>query len=206
VSSQALQDPGLLDHINPPAARRLAAAGLECFAEKGFHATTTRDIATRAKLSPAAVYVHYKSKGDLLYSISRVGHEAALSALEEAAGDESDPARRIELLVIAFAGWHARNHRLARVVQYELDFLPGDRREEILEIRQRFGDLIEAELREGIKAGKLTVTDVSGATLAILSLCIDVARWFSESGPRTPDEIGELYGGLMLKMLGASGS
>lgn len=40
-------------------------AAADAFAAKGFHATTTRDIAGRAGLSPAGVYVHFASKEDL---------------------------------------------------------------------------------------------------------------------------------------------
>ena len=43
--------------------------------------------------------------------------------------------------------------------------------------------------------------DLKGATLAVLSLCIDVARWYQPSGKRTPDEIGALYADLVLRMV-----
>lgn len=54
--------------------RILSAAGT-AFADRGFHATTTRDIAAAAGLSPAAVYVHHESKEQLLYLISLEGHQ-----------------------------------------------------------------------------------------------------------------------------------
>jgi hypothetical protein len=37
----------------------------------------------------------------------------------------------------------------------------------------------------------------------VLSLCIDVARWFNVNGPRTPDEVGALNADLVLRMVGA---
>ena len=46
---------------------RLLTAAVAAFGAKGFHATSTRDIARAASLSPAAVYVHHQSKEDLLY-------------------------------------------------------------------------------------------------------------------------------------------
>ncbi|MCZ9342263.1 TetR family transcriptional regulator, partial [Streptomyces sp. TRM76130] len=39
--------------------------------------------------------------------------------------------------------------------------------------------------------------------LAVLSLCIDVARWFNVDGARTPDEVGAVYADLVLRMVGA---
>ena len=40
--------------------RLLTAAGI-AFSKRGFHATSTRDIAAAAGMSPAAVYVHHES-------------------------------------------------------------------------------------------------------------------------------------------------
>lgn len=37
----------------------------------------------------------------------------------------------------------------------------------------------------------------------MLSLCIDVARWFNVAGQRTPDEVGALYADLVLRMVAA---
>ncbi|MDN5853142.1 MAG: TetR/AcrR family transcriptional regulator, partial [Actinomycetia bacterium] len=63
---------------------RLIDAAVEAFAERGFHATTTRDIAARAGMSPAALYVHHASKEDVLYEVSRLGHAGALDVVRNA--------------------------------------------------------------------------------------------------------------------------
>ena len=55
------------------ARERLLEAAVEAFAEKGFTATTTRDIASRAGMSPAAVYVHHDTKENLLFTVSVEG-------------------------------------------------------------------------------------------------------------------------------------
>nr|MDT0526602.1 helix-turn-helix domain-containing protein [Streptomyces sp. DSM 41633] len=57
--------------VTPEAARRLLVAAVDSFAERGYHATTTRDIAGRAGMSPAALYIHYKTKEELLHRISK---------------------------------------------------------------------------------------------------------------------------------------
>ena len=53
---------------------RLLEAAVDSFAARGFHGTTTRDIAAAAGMSPAALYVHHRSKEDLLHLIARTGH------------------------------------------------------------------------------------------------------------------------------------
>lgn len=190
--------------VAPEAARRLLIAAVEAFAERGYHATTTRDIAGRAGMSPAALYIHYRTKEELLHRISRVGHDKALSVLSEAAGSPGDVSARLSAAVRSFVRWHAEHHTTARVVQYELDALGEEHRTEIVGLRRRTEAVVRNVVEDGVRSGDFDVPDVPGTTLAVLSLCIDVARWFNASGRRTPDEVGELYAGLVLRMVGAA--
>ncbi|MFF4330864.1 TetR/AcrR family transcriptional regulator [Streptomyces sp. NPDC048387] len=189
--------------VTPDAARRLLVAAVEAFAERGYHATTTRDIAGRAGMSPAALYIHYKTKEELLHRISRIGHDKALEILETAARGPGPAAGRLDAAVRSFVRWHAAHHTTARVVQYELDALGPGHRSEIVALRRRSDAAVRRILSDGVSAGEFDVPDVPGTTLAVLSLCIDVARWFNADGQRTPDEVGALYADLVLRMVGA---
>ncbi|MFF2508536.1 TetR/AcrR family transcriptional regulator [Streptomyces sp. NPDC058067] len=189
--------------VTPDAARRLLIAAVEAFAERGYHATTTRDIASRAGMSPAALYIHYRTKEDLLLRISRIGHEKALEILVEAAAREGTATERLADAVRSFVRWHASRHLTARVVQYELDSLGEEHRPEIIALRRRSDATVREMINDGVKAGEFDVPDIPGTALAVLSLCIDVARWFNTEGRRTPDEVGALYADLVLRMVGA---
>ncbi|QUI30947.1 MULTISPECIES: TetR/AcrR family transcriptional regulator [Streptomyces] len=189
--------------VSPDAARRLLIAAVEAFAERGYHATTTRDIAGRAGMSPAALYIHYKTKEELLHRISRIGHDKALAILRTAADGEGTAAERLTAAVRSFVGWHAAHHTTARVVQYELDALGAEHRTEIVALRRKTDEAVRDIINDGVRAGEFDVPDVPGTTLAVLSLCIDVARWFNVAGRRTPDEVGALYADLVLRMVGA---
>lgn len=189
--------------VTPDAARRLLVAAVEAFAERGYHATTTRDIAGRAGMSPAALYIHYKTKEELLHRISRIGHEKALEILRTAAQGEGSAAERLADAVSSFVRWHAGGRTTARVVQYELDSLGPDARAEIIALRRQVDAEVRGIIQDGVAAGDFDVPDVPGTTLAVLSLCIDVARWFNVNGTRTPEEVGTLYADLVLRMVGA---
>ncbi|WP_416969097.1 TetR/AcrR family transcriptional regulator [Streptomyces sp. 4F14] len=192
------------EEVTPDAARRLLVAAVEAFAERGYHATTTRDIAGRAGMSPAALYIHYKTKEELLHRISRIGHDKALGILRTAAGREGSAAARLADAVSSFVRWHAVRRTTARVVQYELDALGPDARAEIVALRREVNAEVSGILDDGVASGEFDVIDVRGTTLAILSLCVDVARWFNVNGTRTPEEVGELYADLVLRMVGAA--
>jgi AcrR family transcriptional regulator len=187
--------------ITPDAARRLVIAAVQAFAERGYHATTTRDIAGRAGMSPAALYIHYKTKEELLYQISRVGHQRSLALLGQARDAGGTAAERLAGAVRVFVRWHAEYHTTGRVVQYELGALGPEHYTEIVALRRRSEDAIRSIIKDGVTDGEFDVPDVSGTTLAVLSLCIDVARWFNPGGRRTPDEVGALYADLVLRMV-----
>ncbi|MFZ3593537.1 TetR/AcrR family transcriptional regulator [Streptomyces sp. BH104] len=189
--------------VTPDAARRLLVAAVQAFAERGYHATTTRDIASRAGMSPAALYIHYKTKEELLLKISRIGHDKALAILRRAVEGEGTAAERLAEAVRTFVRWHAGHHMTARVVQYELDSLGEENRPEIVALRRQSDASVREIINDGVKAGEFDVPDVPGTTVAVLSLCIDVARWFNAEGKRTPDEVGALYADLVLRMVGA---
>ncbi|WP_433888561.1 TetR family transcriptional regulator [Streptomyces sp. CA-111067] len=187
--------------VAPDAARRLVLAAVEAFAERGYHATTTRDIAGRAGMSPAALYIHYKTKEELLYQISKVGHLRSLALLSEARDADAPATERLAAAVRVFVRWHAEHHTTGRVVQYELGALAEEHYAEIVGLRRQSEDAIKSIIKDGVTAGEFDVPDVSGTTLAVLSLCIDVARWFNPQGRRTPDEVGALYADLVQRMV-----
>lgn len=142
--------------VTPDAARRLLIAAVEAFAERGYHATTTRDIASRAGMSPAALYIHYRTKEDLLLRISRIGHEKALEILKDAAAEEGTASERLSEAVRSFVRWHAARHLTARVVQYELDSLGEEHRPEIVALRRESDATVREIINDGVKAGSST--------------------------------------------------
>jgi AcrR family transcriptional regulator len=196
-------DSELWAHIEPESSRVLLLAALDAFLARGYHAATTREIGERAGMSAAAVYTHWSAKHDLLFEISLIGHRAVLEVVEQALEQASDdPVDRVHAFVSAFATWHAENHALARVIQYEFKKLPRGQFRRIVKIRDRFEALMRDELAGGVAAGVFDVHDLEGTTLAVLSMCIDLARWYEPAPEHNSAEaVGELYAGLVMKML-----
>jgi AcrR family transcriptional regulator len=193
-----------IEHAQRPAAvDRLLDAASEAFADRGFHATTTRDIAARAGMSPAAVYVHFASKEELLFELSLVGHRAALEVVTIAMAESVEPAVQLQAVVGAFAAWHAQHRRMARVVQYELAALTAEHRSAIRALRRDIQARMRGLLSVGVAGGDFVVPDVPGTALALLSLVVDVARWYRPEGERSPQDVGRLYADLALRMVTA---
>ncbi|GAA1226107.1 TetR/AcrR family transcriptional regulator [Prauserella halophila] len=204
IPSAGPQPADLWPEVQPDAARRLMLAGVESFARRGYHATTTRDIAATAGMSPAALYVHFPSKAALLFTISRSGHEQVLGLAQQAIDEAGDPATAIHDLVERFTTWHAQRHTIARVVQYELEALPEQEYGVVASLRKDIERLVRDVLDRGVADGVFTVGDAGTAARAVLSLGVDVARWYTDRSRLTPEELGREYGHLVLRMLGAA--
>ncbi|GAA1893423.1 TetR/AcrR family transcriptional regulator [Actinomadura bangladeshensis] len=182
--------------------RGLLTSAVRCFAANGFHATTTRDIAEGVGLSPAALYVHFPSKELVLYEIIRVGHERVLEHLRmpsimtlEGAAD------RLRAIVTAYTAWHARHHVAARVCQLELTGLSAEHYAEIVEVRRRTNAFFREAVARGVADGSFAQVDVNRVTRAMLSLSIDLVRWYRLDGPDSPELLGDFYADLALKLV-----
>ncbi|WP_035718819.1 TetR/AcrR family transcriptional regulator [Gordonia shandongensis] len=183
---------------------RLLAAATEAFAERGFHGTTTRDIASAAGMSPAAVYVHYRSKEELLFELSHHGHLRTIALLDDADRPDAAPPARIAAVMRAFAHHHAEDHTGARIVNYELAALAPDHRDRILALRREITARVRAVVDSGIASGDFAVDDPASTTTALLSMGIDIARWYSPRGALTPDALADFYAGLALRIVGVA--
>ena len=183
---------------------RLARAALDAFASKGFHGTTTRDISTAAGMSPAALYVHHRSKEDLLFEVSRAGHERTLALVQASVARSDAPVEQLAAFVGDFVRDHAVVHTGARVINYELAALSEEHLAVVAAIRRDIDGVLRSVVERGVATGVFTTPDPHMTTLAILSLGIDVARWYRDEGRWSPDEVAEHYRLLALRMVGVA--
>ncbi|HET9022074.1 MAG TPA: TetR/AcrR family transcriptional regulator [Ornithinibacter sp.] len=180
---------------------RIMLAAADAFAERGFHATTTRDIASRAGLSPAGVYVHFASKEVLLFELSRRGHARARDLLVAATEAAATPTEALRAIVGGFSRWHAEHYELGRIVQFEFRHLSPEHRDEVLTLRKEIDQVVAGVLRDGVSTGEFDVDDVPATALALLSMAIDVARWYTPDVRRTPEGIEAAYGDLAVRLV-----
>ncbi|PWV85942.1 DNA-binding transcriptional regulator, AcrR family [Prauserella marina] len=189
----------LWDDDRGEVARNLLSSGVRCFAASGFHATTTRDITSAVGLSPGALYVHFRSKEHVLFEIIRTGHRRSLDVLGDDPAD--DASEHLRSLVRRFVAWHAHHHVVARVCQYELAALSPAHYEEIRELRRRSTATFQDAVTRGVAERSFADVDVHRVVRAILSLGVDLVRWYRSDGPDSPEQLGEFYADLALGMV-----
>lgn len=184
-------------------AKKILIGATLAFADLGYHGASTREVAARASMSPAAVYIHFESKEDLFFRISESGHRAALRELSDAVALSSDPVQRLRLGIAAFASFHAEMNVIVRTVQYELRVLSGERFAQVAAIRREIDATVREVLVQGRDQGVFDISDLDGTTLLLLSFCIDISRWYHAGSTvqRSPSAIGLQYSDLALRLV-----
>jgi len=188
----------------PDARTRLLSAAIEAFSAKGFHGTTTRDIAAAAGMSPAALYVHHRSKEELLHLICREGHDRSLGLCEAAVAAGGTSVEQLDRLIEDFVRHHAVNHTSARIVNYEMAALTDEHQAEITEQRRRIDRVVRDLLERGAAAREFSTSDPVMTASALLSLGIDVARWYRDDRGWSPDDVAAHYVELARRMAGVN--
>ncbi len=138
----------------------------------------------------------------MLFEAGRNGHLHVLEEVESAATSSTDRSSGSAPSSTVSSRIHAVHHTTCRVAQYELHALSEEHYREIAEIRRRTDAVVREVISSGVDIGAFRVGDVPTAALAILSLGIDVARWY-RPGRVDVDDLARNYVGLALSMLGA---
>lgn len=88
------------EHVAVPNLEKIILAALDIGRRKGFHSTTTRDLAEASSLSMGAIYSYVESKETLLRMIlAGVDHAVENAIVPFDQGEQDDPALRLHGLI-----------------------------------------------------------------------------------------------------------
>jgi AcrR family transcriptional regulator len=189
-------------HQFPEGYRRIFRAAAAEFAERGFHATTTRDIAGRAGLSPAAMYVYFRSKEDLLHKIAVSALDLTIEIATAEANRPGSPPDRLRTLARVLTLWHTYNSQVAHVVLYQTGALSPAHQGEVAARQAQVGRIFRQVIADGVATGDFDTADPGATAIAILSVCLDVARWYHPGHRRTPQQLGDFNAAAALRLAG----
>jgi AcrR family transcriptional regulator len=180
---------------------RIVQEATRLFAEKGYLGTGVRDIEEAVGIARGALYYHIGNKENLLYEIT---HDLILDMNRRAgaiAKSEQPPEKKLRevghLLLDAIV-----NNQMATTVFFrDWTCLTGQRREEILAIRDTFEKHVGSILAEGIKAG--TWVDRGPLVIkGILGMFNHAYVWFRPKQRITADELADTFVEILLHGLG----
>ncbi len=186
----------------PAGPRRILLAAATAFADRGFHATTTRDIAAQAGLSPAALYVYFPSKEDVLHQIATSTLDFTIEVVASEANRPGSPADRLAGLVRVLTLWTTYNSQVAHVVLYQTGALSPAHFDDIAAREREIGRIVRQVIEDGIASRDFDIGEPGVAAIAVLSLCLDVARWYHPGHRLTPQQLGDFNAAAALRIVG----
>jgi AcrR family transcriptional regulator len=137
---------------------QIIAASVRLFSEKGFHKTTTREIARASGLSNGALYEYVKSKEDILFLVCQhIHHEMAEGLQQSLRDDHLQGAERLRVAIESFFHVIESMQTDVLLIYQESKSLPPAFLHEVLAEEQRITAVFERLLRQGAEDGSLLI-------------------------------------------------
>ncbi len=192
LASRSMQDHS--DEVNRRQALIRESARL--FREKGYDATTVRDIAGAVGMRSGSPFYHFKNKQEILKAVMEEGlhqgYERSVAALAQATTLQE----RFRALVRTHYGiLHDEGSEFIAVLLYDWRSLPPEYKQDIIEVKDRYDALWQPTLQALLQAGLLganshrdpaAADDVKMARLMVMGAINFTVTWYKQpDGKRT---------------------
>ncbi|MBI4717476.1 MAG: TetR/AcrR family transcriptional regulator [Planctomycetes bacterium] len=184
----------------------LLAAAEKLFAERGFQATSVRDIAEALDIQAGSLYAHIASKDDLLWEILCAAAERFFAAVEAIVAQDLVTLEKLRRVIAAHVQVITSNLAAAAVYSTEWRHLSQARRREFASRRNRYEEIVRGLVRACIREGTFTDVDEKFATLVILSATNWIYQWYRPDGAMSAEEIARKLTDLLLNGLKRAGT
>lgn len=184
----------------------IRSAALSLFAEKGYQATSLRDIGAAVGVQAGSLYNHITSKDELLFSLLSDSISDRLQALRQATQTVDDPIERLRVAIDIVIRHRFEEHSEIFVSQSELRALRPEQRAGVVALRDAYEAELEGVLTYAAEKAHLRLGDGKLVVYAVIAIGQQVARWYHPDGRLALAEISLFYQDFFLAALGAPGS
>ena len=190
----------------PPAAEEsnrradiVRAAG-RLFHEKGYSATTIRDIAGAVGMQSGSPFYHFKTKHDMLRAVVLEGMDAINTAVAQAAGAGKAPRATFEAMLRAHLGQllGEDGRDFAATLLHESRHLDPAAQAEVVALKDRYETMWQQALKELKRAG-LIADDSHVARLFLMGALNWTVQWYRPDGGKSVTQIARQLSSLLLK-------
>jgi TetR/AcrR family transcriptional regulator, cholesterol catabolism regulator len=173
--------------------RILKAAG-RLFREKGFAATTVREIASAANMLPGSLHYRYASKDDVLLALMNRAVRRAMAAVRTAIGDEQSPVEQLRLGLRAHLEMLCNGDDSLYVLLFDWRSLPEGAREGVERERGRYETFWDTLLAQAHATGDARpMLDLHLVRQFGFGAINWVATWYRKGSGRTPAQIADAF-------------
>jgi TetR/AcrR family transcriptional regulator, cholesterol catabolism regulator len=182
--------------LNADDVRRAAA---KLIAEKGYNATTIRDIAEALDIRKATVHHHIGSKANMLFTLISQFQLSGREIMEITGASDGDPRTRLALFTKLTLERIAEDPIVSRLLVHEFRSLEGDHLARVSEIRGEYETFLANLIAEGQEAGQFNKNlDPRICAINILLLLNSLNEWYRPEGRYGLDKIVDVELNLVL--------
>jgi len=187
--------------------RQIVDAAVQLFVRKGYHLTTTREIAQEAGFSIGTLYEYIESKEDVLYLVCEAIHRAMEVQLRPAIDQGSSGRQALISALAKYLGVCDRMQDDILLIYQESSSLTPDSLKYVLANEERVTTIFEDILRRGARDGSLQAGEEKAIRLMAHNITVlghmwTFRRWFL-ARHYTLDEFTRLQTSLILSELSA---
>lgn len=159
--------------------------------EHGFVKASIRDIVKAVKITNSAVYVHFKNKDEILYTIIEEIGSSLLEALSSVIKDHEDPLVCLYHMIFAQVCLLKTNRKGVKIYLEEQYQLPERLRKQARKQHRDIYNLYYNKLCEieKNKSGVLRNIDKTVATFSIFAIMNWAYRWYREDGDLSLEDV-----------------
>ena len=179
---------------------QILAIAAELFAERGFAATTVREIADSAGILSGSLYHHFDSKESMVEELLRTFLDDITHAYRVVAASGDDPVQVLRTLVrLAFESIGARRATVSVMVnEYNL-LISYPRFAFVQQFSEETEHLWIGVIERGVQSGAFRRNLDPRMTYRFLRDAIWVSvRWYQPTGRDRPTDIADVYVGVLL--------
>jgi AcrR family transcriptional regulator len=184
-----------------PRKQQIEDAASTLFRERGYAATSVRDIAHALQMQGGSLYAHVASKEDMLWAIvTRAADRFSQEVAPIAASDRS-AARKLRKMIRGHVAVVTSAQKDAAVFLDEWRFLSAERKQQVAARRDAYEGLFRNAIAQGVKSGEFGRMDPAQTAMVILSALNGIATWYDPNGKLTPGQIADQHADLFIRAL-----
>jgi len=190
----------------------IVAAAAKVFQEKGYHQSTTEDIASEVGMLKGSLYYYIDKKEDLLYAVVEPPVRRMVLDLQEIIAMPCPAGEKLARLVVAHLETFDAHHPHIFVYLQELSqgrvLGPGPGAgAELGRLGRQYRELVAAIIAEGMRQGEFRADlDPQVAALGILGMCNWMHTWYRPMGRMNSHDIAGTFVAILLSGLRQNGS
>ncbi len=178
----------MLTKENTPRKKQIEEIATVLFKERGYGASSMRDLASAVGIEAASIYSHIKSKEEILQNICFRLANQFLTSLEEVENQGLRPEEKLRHAMIAHIGIITADLSASAVFWNEWKHMSDPYRGDFLLMKNDYERRFVSIIEDGIQNGVFTAGDSKITSQLLLSSLNGIHHWYKPTSSRANED------------------